>query len=323
MPVAALELLTPEGWLLALLALLPLGGLLLAGRREEAARALLQLPAPPRRSRARACAAAVCVPLLLAAAASQPVLRSQHARTVRADAAVLVVLDTSRSMRASATPGGTTRFDRAVAAATTLREALPGVRVGLASLTDRVLPHLFPSADEEAFLRTLRNAVGIEAPPPGTSNVRATDLGQLASLGTQSYFEQRYPRRVAVVITDAETRPVDVTKLRSALAAARVQLVLVRDGSAGDRVYGEDGTIEPGYRPDPGSGATLSGLAAELGAPVIETPDGAAAARAVTAALGTGPTEQAGLQEDAFRLAPWLALATLLPLLALWHSRRA
>ena len=95
------------------------------------------------------------------------------------------------------------------------------------------------------------------------------------------------------------------------------------DVNAQTRQRVQDMALALGYRPDPGSGATLSGLAAELGAPVIETPDGAAAARAVTAALGTGPTEQAGLQEDAFRLAPWLALATLLPVLALWHSRRA
>ena len=322
MPVAALELLTPEGWLLALLALLPLGGLAVARRRERQARLLLRLPEPTRRSRAVTLAAAAAVPLLLAAAASQPVIRTVHTRTVRSDAEVFVVLDTSRSMRAAATPGGRSRFDRAREAATVLRDDLGGVRVGLASLTDRVLPHLFPSPDEEAFLRTLRTAMTVDAPPPGGSDVNATDLGQLAALGTQSFFTPRSRKRVAVVITDAESRPVAGGKLRRALAGGGVQLVLVHDWAPGDRVFGESGQVEPGYRPDPASGAELDALGGELGARVIPSPDGAAAAGAVKALLGTGPVVQAGLREDAFRLAPWLALATLLPLVLLWRARR-
>lgn len=317
-----MELLTPEGWLLALLALVPLAGVLVARRRERQARALLRLPEPPRRSLLPPAAAAALVPVLLAAAASQPVIRTTHSRVVRADAEAFVVLDTSRSMRAAAAPGATTRFDRARAAAAAVREGLPGVKVGLASLTDRVLPHLFPSVDEEAFARTLRDAVTVEAPPPGGSEVEATDLGQLAALGTQSFFSPAARKRVAIVITDAETRQVDAGKLRAALAGAGVRLVLVRDWTAGDRVFGEDGNPEPGYRPDPATGPALAALATTLGAALVERPDGGAAARAALAALGSGPITRAGTRADTFRLAPWLALAALLPLALLWRLRR-
>lgn len=314
--------LTPAGWLLALLALLPVGGLALALRRERQARKLLGLEEPPRRSPLLAAAAAAAVPVLLAAAAAQPVIRTQHSRVVRADAEVFVVLDTSRSMQASAAPGAASRFDRARAAATALRDDLPGVRVGLASLTDRVLPHLFPSSDEEAYLRTLRDAIAVEAPPPGGTEVTATDLGQLSALATQSFFTPASRKRIAVVVTDAESRPVDAGKLRRSLDGGGVQLVLVRDWSAGDRVFGEGGRPEPGYRPSAASGPALEALATATGTRLVPQPDGAEAARAVLALLGSGPVARVGTRRDAFRLAPWLALAALVPLGLLWRARR-
>lgn len=322
MPLAGIELLTPEGWLLAALALVPLAGLVVAGRRERAARLLLRFAAPPRRSRVPALIAAAAVPVLLAAAASQPVIRTQHARVVRADAEVFVVVDTSRSMRASAAPDAPNRFSQARAAAGAVREALPGVRVGLASLTDRVLPHLFPTADEEAYARTLAQAVRIELPPPGSSAVLATDLGQLGNLGTQSFFTPRSRRRVAVVITDGESRRLDTDKLRRSLAAGNVQLVLVRDWTPDDRVWDGRGIPEPGYRPDAGAPAALAALGAAIGAPVVPGPDGAAAAREVTRLLASGPTDRAGTREDVTRLGLWLALAALIPLVFLWKMRR-
>jgi hypothetical protein len=322
MPVAGLGLLTPEGWLLALLALVPLAGLLVAVRRERAARALLGLAEPARRSLLPAALAAAAIPLLLAAAAAQPVLRTSHTRSVRSDAEVLVVLDTSRSMRAAAAPAATTRFDRARTAAAALRDSLPGIRVGLVSFTDRVLPHLFPTVDEEAFARTLRRAVTLEAPPPGGSEVEASDLGQLGALGTHGFFTPGSRRRVAVVITDGESRPIDTGKLRRGLATGGVELVLVRDWQPGDRVFAADGQPEPGYRPDAASGAGLATVAAEVGARLVPAPDGAAAATAARTLLASGPTVHAGTREDAFRLAPWLALAALAPLALLWRARR-
>ena len=73
---------------------------------------------------------------------------------VRTDAEAFVVLDVSRSMLAQSSLTRPQRIERAKAAAIELRRGLPDVRVGVASLTDRVLPHLFPSADEKVFEAT-------------------------------------------------------------------------------------------------------------------------------------------------------------------------
>src|SRR5207245_1127951 len=80
-------------------------------------------------------------------AGTQPTLvrRSQH--HVRKDAQAWFVLDTSLSMKAAAGPAAPTRFERAQALAIRLRRKLGDVPVGIASITDRALPHLFPTAD--------------------------------------------------------------------------------------------------------------------------------------------------------------------------------
>src|SRR4029077_1192606 len=88
---------------------------------------------------------------LLGLAAAQPVVASPHRSTVRRDADVFVVLDTSRSMLASRAPATPTRFDRARAIARGLDKALPAAAVGIASMTDRVLPHLFPTVNRADF----------------------------------------------------------------------------------------------------------------------------------------------------------------------------
>ncbi len=107
--------------------------------------------------------------VLLGLAAAQPVFEWTSDRTVRTDAEAFVVLDVSRSMLAQRSLDEPMRIERAKKAATELRAALPDVPVGVASLTDRVLPHLFPSADQEVFEATLERSVGIEQPPPRSS----------------------------------------------------------------------------------------------------------------------------------------------------------
>ena len=73
-------------------------------------------------------------------------------------------------MLASASSGAPTRLERVQAHAEELRAHLPGVRVGILSLTDRLLPHLFPTVDESVFRSTLMKSIGIERPPPCSSS---------------------------------------------------------------------------------------------------------------------------------------------------------
>src|SRR5207249_9086469 len=122
-------------------ALAPLAGWYVAERRAARVRATIGLDAPIRPGRVVVPAALALVFALLALAASQPVVASRHRTAVSRDADVFLVLDTSRSMLAARSPGSPTRFERARAIARTLLRELPPAPIGLASLTDRVLPH--------------------------------------------------------------------------------------------------------------------------------------------------------------------------------------
>ena len=69
--------------------------------------------------------------------------------------------------------GAPTRFERATAIAGTLRDAIPTAAVGIASLTDRVLPHVFPTQDRADFDVTLREAIAVQRPPPPRTSAAA------------------------------------------------------------------------------------------------------------------------------------------------------
>src|SRR5206468_8194313 len=137
-----------------------------AERNRRRVVGILGLPGTRAVSRVAVVTSLVAIAALLGAAAAQPTLVNRSAREVRSDAAAFFVIDTSRSMLASSGPGEPTRFERERTFALQLRNRLPEFRVGLATMTDRVLPHLFPSADREAFAATLEKAVGVERPPP-------------------------------------------------------------------------------------------------------------------------------------------------------------
>src|SRR5439155_13056041 len=150
---------------------------------------------------------------LVALAAAQPVLSSSAGTAHERNGEVFVVVDTSESMRA----GSPTRFSRAVAAARRIDDALPGVRVGLASDTDRVLPHLFPTIDQPDFDATLRGALGIDRPPPSRLYKEASGFDSLGALATARFFAAGGPR-VAVMLTDGESRSFAAGQLARTLA---------------------------------------------------------------------------------------------------------
>jgi hypothetical protein len=310
----AVELLTPAGALVAVAAIAPLSALVVGLRRANAVRQLLRLGSAPRSVVLDAGAVTLAV-ALVGLAAAQPVLRRAEPARTRTDAQAFVVLDTSRSMLASAAAGSPTRLDRAKLAARQIRQTLAEVPVGLASMTDRVLPHLFPSADEGAFASTLALAVAIEQPPPRDSTVTATALGSLAALGTANYFDRSVRNRVAVVLTDGESRDVDSERLRAALATGPgVKLVFVHVGEPGEAVRDRNGAPEPGYLPDSRSRRRLDELAATLGGRAFVGTDAGAAGRSAAALLGGGTRVERGRRESVLRLAPALVLAAFAPL---------
>ncbi|HWQ24983.1 MAG TPA: VWA domain-containing protein [Gaiellaceae bacterium] len=309
-----LRLVTPLGALLALTALAPVGVFVLRLRRLRGLRGALGLAEPPLRSQLAVLASLVIVPALLGLAAAQPVLATTETVRERTDAQGFVVLDVSRSMLASARPGAPTRLERAREIALRLREELPEVPFGIASLTDRVLPHLFPTTDAAVFTATLERAVGIEQPPPGAFYLTvATNLNALRSLPERSYFLPSARKRLAVVLTDGETElPLDD------LAAPfrrrpRIEVLFVRLWGEDERIY-ETGVPEGGYRPDRQRTALLERTATLVGGHVFEERDVQGAAAALRATAGRGSVATRRLDSGRLALMPYLTAAALLPL---------
>ena len=316
-PVASIVFLTPFGAVVAAAALGPLGGLALAARRVRRARRILGLTAPPPTRRLPRLAALVAIPALLGVAAAQPALRSKSTERLRTDAQALFVIDVSRSMKASKSPVSPTRLARAEQEAIALRAAIPEVPSGVATLTDRVLPDLLPNADPAVFDETVGRAVAIEQPPPENQNVVATTLAALGAMGTQNYFPPTARHRLAVVLTDGESRPFDARQVARALATGPgVRLVLVHVSAPGEAVY-DGNQPEAGYRESPSSSAELATLAQATGGALVGEHALSSAIRAEREALGDGPTVVSGTVRKTQTLAPYVVLVSLLSLLVL------
>jgi len=322
------SLLTPWAALAGLAAVVPLAAWLVASRRAARVRALLGLA--PAGVGARA-----VVPLslglavgLLALAAAQPVLAHRHPTTQLHDADVFVVIDTTRSMLAARSAGGPSRFERATAISQRFARSLPAAALGLASMTDRVLPHLFPTTNRHDFLVTLREAIAIEAPPPATPGVghlhqRSTSLGVLAALGEGRLFEPSARRRIAVVLTDGESRPFDADPIRRALARERIALVLVHVWHLEERIWRGGGSTEA-YRADPGSGLAVSRLATDVGGAAFEEDELNGAVAEIRRLAHTGRAERRTEARSVRRLAAPVAALALIPLgIVLWRRNLA
>jgi hypothetical protein len=316
---ASLTFLTPGGALLALTAAVPLAALALASQRERRARAVLGLSAPAGTRRWRRTVAVLAIVALFGLAASQPALRSSTSVQVRTDAEALFVIDVSRSMLASQAPGAATRISRAREDAIRLRDALIEVPSGVATLTDHVLPDLLPVPDRDSFEQTVRRAVQIDNPPPESDAVTATTLGALGALGTQSFYSPAARHRVAVVFTDGESRQFDAS--RTAQALKGVTPIFVRIGSTRENIF-VAGKPESAYHPDASSGDQLGALAEATRTRELREGDLGAAVRAVRTSLGAGPTRREGLTSSTRALAPYAALAALVPLLLLLSEGR-
>ena len=320
----SLTVLTPLGALLAVGLVVPLVALLRARHKAADVRATLGVPAPQKRSLAVPLGGLVVGAVLLGLAAAQPVFEWTSDRSVRTDAEAFIVLDVSRSMLAQRDLEAPTRIDRAKAAATTLRASLPDVPVGIASLTDRVLPHLFPSTDAGVFEATLERSIAIERPPPRSSFATgATSLNALATLRGLRYFTPSSKERLAIVLTDGESEPVANARLGGLFRRdPAIDLIFVQFWGEDERVFTR-GVPEPQYVADPSARPTLDRLAASAKGAVYAEAQTDAVASTARDFLGEGPSVVQGEQAGQLALAPYLAAAALLPFgLLLWRRDR-
>ena len=310
--------LTPLAGLVALAAVLPLAAALFGRTRADGVRRGLGLEAAPARVGLLRPALAAAGIVLLGLAAAQPVLEHRSSQRVRKDVEALFVVDTSRSMAASATATSPTRLDRAIAAAARLRSSIPQVPSGVATLTDRVLPDLLPVAGVDSFDAVVRRTVAIESPPPQDSNVRATTYDTLAQIASGNYFD---PYGLATDRRAAHGRREQSDRRRAdrprPAGAKGYRFVSVRFWGDGESVFDSNGKPEADYRPDSSGGALLAGLAAATGGKAFPESRLGAASSALVQDAGSGPTVvTAGETQSRFALAPFLVAAAILLLLA-------
>jgi hypothetical protein len=309
-----IRFLTPLGILFVLAALLPLAVLVLRERRARRVRDALGLPQPPSRALVPLTVALAGVAALLALAAMQPVVETDRTVRERTDAEAFVLVDVSRSMLAAADRNAQTRLDRAKAVAESFRARLPEVPVGILSLTDRVLPHLFPTVDGTVFVSTVERSLGIEQPPPALFfSSRATKLDALGGIPPRGFYSRGARKRLLVVVTDGESQEI-TSDLRGAFARRpRIETFFVHVWGADEAIY-ETGIAERGYQPDPTSARTLASLASILGGRVFGEREEGELAAAAQAFFGSGATRERVIEGERRALMPFVTLAALLPL---------
>jgi hypothetical protein len=305
--------LTPAAFLFGLLALVPLAVFVGRRRRVDRIRAALGLSAPASRSWLALAVSLAAVPVIVGVAAAQPVITSARTVPQRSDVEVFVVVDTSRSMLASSGPGEPTRFRRAQEDVIALQEQLRDIPLGLASFTDRVLPHLFPTVDQRVFRETTREALGVERPPPSTSfGTNVTDLDALGALPTLAFFKPAITKRAMVVFTDGESQGTDSLATDFA-AEPKIDVTFVRMGEPSERIY-ESGVPEAGYVPLADAAGILAAAATTVEGRVFEEGQVSEVAAAVRGALGTGATRPRRIEGNRQALMPYVALLTIIPL---------
>ena len=308
-----MNFLSPLAALVALAVVLPLVAYAFVELRSRRVSAHLRLVPPPLRSRLGVPGAIAAVAGLLGIAAAQPVISGTRARSGRTDVQVYVLFDTSRSMLARRSPGSSDRLDRSKRLALALRQKLGDVPFGIASLTDRMLPHLFPSLDGDVFASTLRGAIGIERPPPSGTDALATDYNSLADAANNEYYGANVKKRLLVIFSDGESRYFDDVVLRRALEHGHVHVLFVQTWDPREEIFLKGHQADPGYRPDPQARASAQRVATAGGGEVL----GENEAQLVSAAksfVGRGPETTLRQQRTRVSLGPYVALAALLPL---------
>jgi hypothetical protein len=304
----------PQALLAALVGVVPL---VIAFARTGTARRLrreLDLPQPSAGTLLARPAAIACLFGLLGLAAAQPSIHREHSRAARTDAEMVVVLDSSRSMLAAERRDSPPRYLRAATFARRLQAALPEVPAGISSLTNRLLPYLFPTSDARAFDLVLDKAYGVERPPPALTTDRwVTTFEPLNEVAVRRFFSPTVHKRILVILSDAETHDFESRTVLRHLRRAEATPIVVRFWHAGERIFPASRTDSSYHATQPGA---LAGLRA-TGWPAYDETSFAAVVHTIRSTIGTGPERRVGYDRRETSLASVVAVAALAPLLFL------
>ena len=314
MAASTLVFLTPQAGLVGLAFLLPLGALVARELRSARVRRGLELTAPsPGRRLLRPLGLAL-VAALVAVTATQPALRDTGGDRMRTDAEVYLTFDVSRSMLAASTPDGDQRLERSLGLARQVHGALRNVPTGVATITTRMMPLLFPIMDQRGVSAVLDHSVAIMQPPPTPiSAPRASQIGAITLAAHRTYFSPTARRRALIVFSDFDTDFFGLSGTLAALRRSRIEPFLVRVATPGERIFDAAGRPEP-YR----SASTLAvDSLRRAGWHAYEERQIAQAITDIQRELGEGPTRPSGVIEAQRTLAPYVALGALALVLAL------
>jgi hypothetical protein len=314
--------LTPPAGLFALTAAIPLAALVLMEGRTRRLRRLFSLAAPRRRELVTAAVALALLPALVAVAATQPVVIHKQTLRERVDAQVFLVFDTSLSMSARSGPQAPTRLARAKEEAKAVIPRLGDIPVGIATMTDRVLPSLMPTTNVGVALRTVDQSVWINQPPPSLRyHGRATTLEALVPIEEDRLFPPGIKHPILVIFTDGEEQPLPpFTDYASLAQQVTTPPLFVHVWAPTEHIYAH-GRINPNYVPDPSSGHVLTQFARVARGKVLREGDLNGLLGAIHAEAGSKPATTRLLGYARVALAPWFLLAGVIPLGFLLYRR--
>jgi hypothetical protein len=254
-------------------------------------------------------AALVALAVVVAVTAAQPARREASSTPVRSDAEIYLTFDVSRSMLAATTPGGRARLERARALGRTVLEGIGDVPTGVATLTNRMMPLLFPTGDERSVSAVIEHSLQIMHPPPVPyTTARESSLSALGLAADRSYFDPTARKRALVVFTDLDSDAFSIAGTLRTLHRHRIEPFVVRVARPGERVF------DPSGRPYAYRSISTVTVAGLRGANwrAFEERQPTKLVAAIRAYLGTGPVSGGGLVESQQNLAPTTALAALL-----------
>jgi hypothetical protein len=305
---SSLVLLTPWAALVGLAFAAPLAALALRERRDARLRSLIGLRAPGRARASLRALGLVALAAVVAATAAQPALRDVGGERMRTDAEIYLAFDVSRSMLASATPRGANRLDRAIDVGKRLHAGLTEFPTGVATITNRMMPLLFPIPDRRGVTAVLERSVAIAQPAPARlTTPRATQLGAMTLAANRTYFGKDAERRALIVLSDLDTDGFGLDGTLAALRRSRIEPFLVRVAAPGELIFDPAGRPEP-YR----SSSTLAvSMLRSAGWRAYESTQVDRAIADVRAHLGAGPARPSGVVRSQRMLAPVLGLAAL------------
>lgn len=323
---------SPEKLWLILLLIPFLAILRLAHVRQQRAASALGLPRPSRAAEAADLLLPSLIALLLVGAAAAPEVARDSKLRKRTDVDIWLTVDLSKSMLARQSKDSPTRAERAAQIAQELTLALPGeLPLGLAAMPRYVLPILGPDADRRSVRSSIDSVLKVGKLPAGgafsadASNV-STDFTNLSAFPYSRLFLYSIPKRVVILVTDAEGPPFANAAFGSALTGgfkkARVKLFVIRVGGKNEQIWLPNGQIDPNFTHLLGSVDDLKDLARVSGGGFYEERDVGKVADAVKNAVGDGPTRLTDQNLPRYNIAPYLACAALV-LLGLLVGRRA